>query len=117
MLNIIHQDGSQKFESGTYYVNKEEQSYTIFVIVPDLGEVAVASYDKEEVANAIFAHMVLLEQSLDKAGFTRPVIAVLPKDNMADVKEFLSTQWGFGLWKKIEANKTSVLFDTKNEGE
>lgn len=112
MLNILNQDGNKKLESGTYYVheNRDSTYYTIFAIVPGLGEVAVAYYNKEEDANAIFAHMILLEGNVqDKMGMFRPTLAVLPKDDPAEISDFLKSNFGYNLFKhKLEKSSKNV---------
>ena len=71
MLDLIHQNRTQKISAHTYWVEKVDPNadapegqisegkpyYNIVAIVPDVGPVAIAAYDSENDACAIFAHI------------------------------------------------------------
>ena len=127
MLNIIHQNGTQKLESGNYFVEKtptppsapgmpkekDPGTYSIFAYVNGLDVVEVARYDKEIDANRVFAQMVVLEgNTVDvRAGIVRPSIAVLPEDDPQEIKHFLKSQYGYNLFKGKHDPNTIYLED------
>ena len=102
-MELIHQNGLQKISTTVYYVEPcynaaeegaqpEFQYATIYVLVDAYGMVPVAQYDKLEDASAIFAHMVDLDKELE--------LAVLPKDDPAEIQEFLTVTKGYDYFHK-----------------
>ena len=102
MLKIIHKNGSQKFETGTYFVDKEEikaeegkeeakDVFNIVLYIEGIGSVKVAQYDNLDRAYAVFAHMVRLERVNG--------IAILPPDNDEAIGQFQANDIGWTLFK------------------
>ncbi len=104
MLDIIHQNGSQKFLAGVYFVDREEikaeegkeeeeakEVFNIVLYIEGLGTVKVAQYDSLDIAYAIFAHMVKLEHV---GG-----LAILPPDKPENIQTFLASETGWALYK------------------
>lgn len=116
MLNILSQEGTRKYETGTYYVgffkeNLQYQTPAIFVHVPGKDrDIAVAFYNNKEDADAIFRHMVLLEGNVqDRMGIFRPTLAVMPQDDPAEIADFLKSNFGYNLFKhKLEKSSENV---------
>lgn len=104
MLELIHQNGLQKIITAVYYVeppySSEEEdaesssiyATTIYALVSDYGMIPVAQYDKLEDARAVFAHLVTLEGEHG--------LAVLPKDDPAEIQEFLLSDGSIGYFLK-----------------
>ena len=116
MLNILSQDGKCKYETGTYFVgvcregpNNTRPAIGIYMPGKDTATI-VAVYNDQKDADAIFAHMVLLEGSIqDKMGVFRPTIAVLPKDDPTEISNFLKSNFGYNLFKyKLEKSSENV---------
>ena len=116
MLNILSQDGKCKYETGTYYVgvcrenlNNTRPAICIYVPGKDAATI-VAVYNNQKDADAIFAHMIFLEGSVqDKMGMFRPTIAVLPKDDPTEISNFLKSNFGYNLLKyNLEKNSENV---------
>ncbi len=104
MLKIIHQNGSQKFEVGTYFINKQEvkesedakEAKTVYNIIIHLSGLdnpfwTVAQYDTLESACVVFNQMVKLERNNG--------IAILPPDNAEAIAAFRSSDTGWSLLK------------------
>lgn len=103
MLDLIHQNRTQKISAHTYWVEKVDPNtdapegqtsegkpyYNIVAIVPDVGPVAIAAYDSENDACAIFAHMVEIDLECG--------LVVMPRDDEKEIKEFLASSDGRGL--------------------
>ena len=99
MLNVIHQNGCQKFLTGTYFVDRQQatedkkEAFNIVVYVEGLQNpfVAIAQYNKAETAYAIFAHLIKIERLGE--------LALLPIDDEEHVKGFLGSEGGWVLFK------------------
>lgn len=116
MLNILNQDGTRKYETGTYYAGVYREN--LFNVKPAIcihipgkdADIVVATYNSQKDADAIFAHMILLEGNVqDKMGMFRPTLAVLPKDDPAEIADFLKSNFGYNLFKhKLEKSSENV---------
>ena len=95
MLDIIHQNGTQKLSASNYYVdlqvsndpNVVEDPATvptnIIAYIENYGMLIIAQYDSYDDACAVFAHMVVLDREHG--------LAVLPKDDPTEIQEFLDS--------------------------
>ena len=103
MLNIIHQNGTQKFETGNYFIDKTrppegikegtefKTGYILVAIIEGAGAVTLAEYDNYNDICAIFAHLVKLEKNCG--------LAVLPIDEKTKIEQFLANDYGWDMFR------------------